>query len=901
MTHKKSEWALGDHFMLRVAGLPIDSIHSLRCPQVRGWAAAVLKGEDALQERGAYLSEHLHDIVASEEDPLRRRALLQLRRYIWNNRMPDARVVNDLTAGLNENTAAAITSWMHTRQQWQDLLDEGEEVLNKDVRAARRALRALSYEPRLRRGVQVASPLLEERLEGYAHADSQYLDKRQRRLERSLLEYVYRAACKTSPFSTFTAVVPGRFTEGADVPMRAAVPPCWRVHPRINVSVLTRIADLLLDIDNICRDLPMALASGCQTAVDRVRFVRRSISAAESNGTFDAVREHLFVLRNSALLERIVAQFEREPEVLWGNLVNRLAGDDAGVPEREAYARILRILLRLGLLQIPVLQIDVHTTDPLRTFSASLRSLGSPDVEPIYSLLDHVAILVDTFATAETAERVKILRKIRSELESVFSLLGAPVSTIPITLLFEDAHLADAEVVAGYEAWNGDIGEALRSLESVLPIFDAALPQRLMLKGFFIARFGRGGRCDDLLKLICEFNEDLFDHFAAVSAVRRTFDKDGNLIPNVNWLRMPEMEVLDRARAEFTEGVRGIYEIWDRTESEVVLDDCTISQVAEELQGLATKFAMRSHFLQPAHIDGEFRAVLNRTYGASLFPFTRFTHHLEATQSALVPMLRESLRSWTPTGAVFAEVTGGQITTNLNLHSRLTELEIVCPGETSFAPRQQRLSFDDLYVEHDESTDRLVLRSRASGNEVIPVYLGYLVPTALPEIPRTLLLLSPSSTVVMDIWGGVEARPSRAGGGVTVHPRVRLGDLVVARRSWTAQAADLPRRTPGMPEERWYLEWQRWRRAHRVPTVAFATITPHSEDDNASELWRRGTKPYPVDFDSPLNLSVLDHHIKTEAATVVFHEMLPAENALTVTSDSGRHVAEVVVETLTRT
>ena len=43
--------------------------------------------------------------------------------------------------------------------------------------------------------------------------------KRARRVERSVLEYLLRTACKTSPFSTLTAVGVGTFRPGADAPL----------------------------------------------------------------------------------------------------------------------------------------------------------------------------------------------------------------------------------------------------------------------------------------------------------------------------------------------------------------------------------------------------------------------------------------------------------------------------------------------------------------------------------------------------------------------------------------------------------------------------------------------------------------------------------------------------------
>lgn len=199
--------------------------------------------------------------------------------------------------------------------------------------------------------------------------------------------------------------------------------------------------------------------------------------------------------------------------------------------------------------------------------------------------------------------------------------------------------------------------------------------------------------------------------------------------------------------------------------------------MAGELDPVLPGFAPRCHHLQPARDPGtgERLTVLNRSYGGLSFPFSRFTHVYEGGEDG--PGLAEGLRATaaevTPPGAVFAEVTGGPVTTNLNLHGRLTDYEIVCPGESGSLPEDRRLHLDDLYAEHVPDTGRVVLRSHRLGREVIPVYLGYLVPLALPAIPRTLLLLSPSSMSPLDVWAGVPE--GAAHGGVRTRPRVVHG------------------------------------------------------------------------------------------------------------------------------
>ncbi|MBD9735598.1 lantibiotic dehydratase, partial [Streptomyces sp. H28] len=439
-----------------------------------------------------------------------------------------------------------------------------------------------------------------------------------------------------------------------------------------------------------------------------------------------------------------------------------------------------------------------------------------------------------------------------------------------------------------------------RAVEGVLPLFDLTLPHRITLLGFFLARYGRGGRCDDLLGLVHDFHEDFFDQYVSFTGRRVPFDASGAYVPEENWLGQDEMRTLDRARRHFHDGMRALWQE-GRDAEELQLPDGLLAGTSDELAPLAGHFTPQSHHLQLCRAPegpGRDLVVLNKSYGGLAFPFSRFTHlydgagpDADGDGPGLSAALREEMAARAPEGAVFAEVTGGPVSSNLNLHGRLTGHHIVCPGETSSVPDDARIHLDDLYVEHDEQAGRLVLRSHRLGREVVPVYLGYLVPVALPEIPRTLLLLSPSTMAPVDVWAGVpEGEPV---GGVTRRPRVRHGNVVVSRRSWTADAEVLPVREPGAGEEEHYLRWLRWQRAHGLPDRCFATVA-------LPDRGPVGAKPVYVDFDSPLALAAFEALVERgPGVRVTFREMLPAEDALHLTSARGRHVAELAVETFT--
>ncbi|MFI1801099.1 lantibiotic dehydratase [Streptomyces sp. NPDC020379] len=890
---------LGDLFMARVAGLPFESVRGLRSPESCHWATTVHTRRTELAARGAALSDPLHEAIRSNENDELRRTLVNLRRQLFSNKLPsgipDALAAADALGG---STGQELAAWLRDRCALDELIATGPHTVADELSRTRDALRALARAPRLRQGLLLASPTLDQHLDAYLDRSAGPPAKRQRRIERSLLDYVYRTACKTSPFSTLTGLALGEFHDtGGPLEPSGDILATWPTYARLNVAVLGRIAELVIAHDTLRQDLPVTLVTGWRMDHDRIRYVRRRVTAGDDEATvsFDTVRENLFFLRQGGTLDRLVAVCRRLPGIRYGDLASYLAAEDrrgtVPPPPRHEYDRFLALLLRLGLLQVPALGTDIHSPDPLRAFRDAVAQLATPWAPDLARRLSAVLALTTRYPEAEGADRARLLAALRGELSALQESLGG-VPALPRTLLYEDARACDEPLTCDRTRWSQTVGTSLASFDRITDVFDMTLPQRQLLTSFFLARYGPGGRCDDLLGLVHDFQEDIYEQYTRATSRRRPFTDDGTYVPLDNWLDAPGPRALDQARQELADRMRTLWENRPEGAEEIILEDTAVDAVARKLPSPEARRLPHSHFLQLARCDGESVAVLNRTWGAFAFPFSRFTHCFPEGPTGPEERIRAAGRALLPEGAAYAEITGGFATTNLNLHGRLTDYEIVCPGETSSAPPRARIALGDLHLEHDVAEDRLVLRSDRLGREIVPVYLGYLVAAALPEIPRTLLLLSPSSFPVVDLWDGVPQEDTESG--ISTRPRVRHGHVVLSRRSWTLTAERLPLRQPGTSDAQWFLGWQEWRLRHDIPEQVFATVQA-PDDEPAGPAAR--SKPQYVDFCSFLALTAFEARLHDTTARVVLREALPGGDDAPLVSRDGRHVTELVVET----
>ncbi|WP_307623930.1 lantibiotic dehydratase [Streptomyces sp. V3I7] len=874
-----ARWNLVPRFMLRVAGLPFETAAALVSPASAAWADGVLDARLRLRARGAALADALQERVAHHlDDPAASRTLINLRRDVFNARAPRGLAAAEPL--LPPAELAELRGWFAQRQQLDALLRTGSGILADDIASGRRELRGAATETDLRHGIQLSSPSLDEYLDGYLHRADGPLSKKERRIERSLLEYLLRTACKTSPFSTLTAVSAGEFTEAGGLPLTASVKG-WdkRGSTRLNIAVLARLSELLTADPEVRRDLPVRATSGMQVHGDRVRYLRKLRGAdgnADAAVTLDAVHESLFYLPSGVALADVLTLFgdDGTTTLRFGDAVRRLRALDDRRPEPEV-ERYLAQLLRLGLLVVPDLHLDIHDPDPVATYRRGLRRLGADWADDLAALVDRMGADVARFAGAGLPRRRELLSRIKESVADTHRRLGRDDIPVLRTLVYEDTTLPGLKATGDADTWDRHITPGLEQLTRILPAFDGNAVRRLVTKGFFRARYGTGGRCDDFLSFAHQFNQDFYDNYNQRLMRHQRFDGT-EFRTYDNWFRQDEIAGIDRARRTVAQEMRLRYESAAERGGDLELDEDFLTAVERELPR-AEDLRSLSFFLQVAENGTEDPlVVVNRIYSGLTLLFSRFAHCLD---DGLTASLRRSLADAVPEGAVFAELKGGYDATNLNLHPFVTPYEIVCPGETSFRPARERIPVEDLIVEHDPAGDRLRLRSRRLGVEVIPVYLGFLLPMALPELQQVLLNFSCTTMVQLDLWEGTGVQEA-AGGAL---PRVRLGNVVLQRRSWRFTPDQLPPAVARQSDEEWFLAWREWQRAAGLPRHVFASLGGEH-------------KPQYVDFDSYMCVRLLETAVRKSDAAVVLTEMLPGPDDLWLRDGPHRYVTELTVQ-----
>ncbi len=814
-------WRLASHALLRFATLPPGLLAAMRPTQTLAAIDAALAAEATLAALAPLVTDGLFQLVGQlpADDRQRRRAALQLKREVFAGIATrlDAPTLHALTTALAETAPAAadaLQAWLAAQAAQQAADQDAGALLATEIESTVRAgLRAPLADPLFRRALAMASPDMAAQA---ARAVSQPTGLHADQFERSLLSYLIRATAKTSPFSSFMATSVAALNGGAHgPPVLDGI--AFRFRTRINRGLLARIQAVAR------QHLPD----------DAVLLRANPTLRAAGPGRYRVLADRPLALLGRPWRQQGVATFQLQA-TLAEALATHAALGAAGWRDRfiaagisaERAATLPRQLLDRGLLCCDPLT-DAHDPDPAAALEHWLASTGSPLAANVREMAAQCSQIAR--ADSDAAALPAGIAALRSAAVAALGSTGGPAADGLHNMVLDDCWAEPAPVALGHDQLPG-----LDALAGFLGEQIGLSPIYARLRDLFVARFGSGGRCTDVLDFLIAALPALGD---AVEYGARHADTP--VQPAPAGARLPVTVQLQRLREHGTEKI-------------------VVNKVFEGPGWLAARF------------------------GFGPEPGQQF--------------LRGSLVEWLnmiADGREAVDVTVSGDCNDLQAHPRLLARSLRHGTDIGASDDGHGIDLTSLVLVHDTHTG-LLMPQHADGRPIALFYLGATLPSPTWGVPYGLALLAQPYQLMRPPFQPGDA----AADDIRLVPRTEIGQAILKRATWWVRTAFLARHWFAPRGAERLKAVRRSCRAQGLPPVFFARRPLDAGSGfiggNALDARR---KPMWIDTANPFCLDLLER-LADGVEWISFTEALPDANDPWLTVAGRGHASELQIEML---
>jgi hypothetical protein len=891
-------WEVAPYINLRLAGMSYDNLTAFNFERSIKLANQILELEKWFNHTADQVNEQLYKVIPTLTSNAERNTLIRIKRAIYNrNNFKDN---PGLLTELEPKLQNALIEWNSHFNCYNELKCEAEQTLAEELEKARTLLRQQATDPDLQKGILASSEVLFEALQRYLKAEQ--ITNRERRAEHTLLLYLTRMITKPSPYATFTTSSIGRFVpensfdwELSDLQKRSFV--------SFNISAAAIMMEALSRSVFVRPHLPVRVNSAARLNGHKIEFYQAQLRAITP-----------FVMRKGGLrrLEAkpmilAILDFARQGQdtegMTYNRLIEQLAIRQPTLDQRKL-TEFIEKLLNAGLLEIcPQLPSD-NPNQILATLRTVLESVPPvPEIINALNCIQHLEELRFAYEQGDVFQRQNALRQANREIELFHEYLQAEnVFEYPkMGLFLEDCTSNFEKLEMGQEL----VKYFAADLQTLHQLAICTSPTGLYytaLEKYFVTQYGTGGTCQDVLGFLESYSQWMKEQTAAL---QNPMDYDALALR----LDTPEINQALAVRARLDDFFSQKYAQWQVQASRqpLQLERAEILNLLSERPGHFNQHSSMTFFAQLAAANrqnlakGDFQLILNRPLAGDGQLFSRYCYMLDSQEEKgsernwLVEAIRKTLKAQSDTKCP-VEIVASFDASNVQLHPRLTEYELVWPGETPSRMTDYQLALNELVLYHDPARREVILHSPRLKQDIAIHYMGFLVPVVLPNLVMATLNFSravfPGSLAIFDEFEqkyqkgqAVAPQPLR------YYPRLCLGKIVIERARWDIENSVLPHRQPHEGDAEYYRRLLSWKQELGLPDQIFVRVNHSTVRENIEDH-----KPIMFDFNNYLHMQYFDKLVKPTDYSITITEMLPTPQDLFFQQAGERFVTELQFE-----
>ncbi|MET7640230.1 lantibiotic dehydratase [Streptomyces sp. NPDC005438] len=865
--------------VVRICSQPADVVARLSSPRVARLCDELRGLRREWQDRAPKVAEELTSLVPFLEDRDQRRATLALRRRLHRASEVAAADLDALhhTDGTVVTGAADLRTLAVRRDE---LISQLATWYEAGLSTEQRVLASAARDRTLRAGAQLSADGLLHNMDHYAAAVDKGTAsrKRDRMTESTVINLLARSALKPSPFGQLVRTRPVLLQDGEpDAPSTESDTAAWVSICRLPRQLVSWVERCLADHPQLRSIAVLRRAPVVASSQRGVVFLVRG-----RDGTHDPASKERFVrIQPSPVVRKLLTLSADAPthELEVRAQCAALPGTTPQAVEVE-----LDSLLEQGIL---ARDLGVGDQDP-HPIARLVKSLPQNLDAGIRASVTGIAAAESAFETADLDERQGLITRIKAHVNDFAERCG--VATPPIdtarTLVYEDAVTARPRPEHP-DHWQPHLS-TMAPWHRLLPVFDDSAHVRAIVTDVVRSQFGPGPH--RLLPL-----------FAALSA------------PKVQSL------LTERLTDVSASAPRQLYDLQDsvfelaRTDSgtESYVDPHKATEIAENLPSWLPRWSRASwhvqHYTSP---EGRLLVVNGGSIGFGR-ALSRFLPAYAAIGDqgfgdlVTADIARDDLKSAPLTD--LSAVLG----INANVHPPLlgSHLRYPCAAPQEWGG-DLGISLEECWVEVDESSGRLLLRHGKDGPLLRLVMLNFLLNELAPRFYQFLNFFCSGGLANFAWWDRVDQRRG-AVGKVRCYPRVRSGNVILARRTWKIPTNQLPD-VADLSGVALFEEVRRWRESTGLPERVFYRgftlpdpLVPMSREEQNS--WTRTLARFPtsaerkptfLDFTSITSVRAWQRALRRYEGDMTFTECLPTPSEDDGVEGHGeRFTEEFIIET----
>jgi uncharacterized protein (UPF0335 family) len=809
---------VSDMILARLALNPAEMLDNVVCHQTGQYIKKLCRIEEKLEELKQPVIDVLFRAVPllKEDKNLMRRAI-HLKRDVFNDREDrlakiDLHQYTEIVKRSNAADRKTMALWLSYREQKRNIESEIDKVFQQEKREMIDRLVQYLHDGTLEefmKGLSLASLELVESLQKSTKALQHFGSN----LSKSIFMYLQRSVIKTSPFSTFTQVNTTAFT-GEPAARRQCLEA--RSVIRLNRAILNMIIQAMAKHEKLSHLFKFRVAEQANAGGQTVRITGRYMFT----DNFFWKTEEFKGIRQSQLLSAFTDLKEDQTYQIQEVLGSYQNNND-----------YLRNLLFSQKLIIPVVPFSQNESEPLKKL-AEMLSASKVDDQTAHMVAEILTASHQWFLKlhdASAAERLVLLKRLRSELKKLFRVLGSqpPQWIDQANLVFEDVR-SEIEVPHLGEKVRQDI-EELTKLVKPYMMFSSLYEQIL---NTFKNLYGHGATVN------------LLDFLA-------TLTSDEQLYYRI--VGLSNMQDMQKATGKPFKGPN----IAPPTV-------CAYFQICAD------------HYEDV--LQGRYLLVVNKIH-------TGIGNVLARFQPLLFPRSSENpLKDWVeglfPSSRTAEWAMGGDWS-NLQEHFRVLPDTVDWIGEMKYGSTAHQMK--RMQITHCPATDTLVIKNEA-GDVMTPVYLGT-VPQYLIQGPGK-ILLSLVNPWLIDAPFGINPRPWERiedTDEILFLPRIQVGRIVLKRAQWIISTKWLSSLIKSEREWECMKNMQKFLDKYKMPVEMFLHIV-----DTRGTMQR--SKPIWLHFHNPHSLEILKKILHQDCGHLILTEALPSHQTGWITNKDGKKV-----------